>query len=47
MDNKTLVTHYPKISFPDTTISLKDLNQFPKSVLFVEEMGLTSSNNRL
>jgi FAS-associated factor 2 len=43
MDHKTLVTHYPRKSFPDTTMSLKDAGQFPKAVLFVEEIGLTSS----
>jgi len=46
MENKILVTHYPRKSFPDTSITLKDAGLFPRAVLFVEELGLSSSINK-
>jgi len=47
MENKILVTHFPRKSFPDTTITLKDANLFPRAVLFVEELGLGASINKV
>jgi len=43
MENKILVTHFPKISFPDTSKTLKESGLFPRAMLFVEEKGLTYS----
>jgi len=47
MENKILVTHFPRKSFPDTSIHLKEAELFPRALLFVEELGLSSSRNNL
>jgi len=47
MENKILVTHFPRRSFPDTSITLKDAQLFPRAVLFVEELGLSASINKI
>jgi len=42
MENKILVTHFPKKSYSDTTKTLKELGLIPNALLFVEERGITN-----